>query len=194
MLVLAPPSKSARKVTQNSNTRMAGKGYFKIQETRMCCRHFKEKKTPHKSPSVICTFTAPFKSPCCSASQPRCEVRYPIKPISSSLILNSPRSGALHPAYFALNVQLHPSLSQWKSRYSTVTGDKSNTLRQKADEISSLPSGSGLQRAKLFTSKEWELNLKVLIYSIWKLEQLNNTMAMIGSTQVKYSMYSTDAN
>lgn len=43
-------------------------------------------------------------------------------------------------------------------------------------------------------SKERELNLKVLIYSIWKLEQLSNTMAMIGSTQVKYSMYLTDAN
>lgn len=74
------------------------------------------------------------------------------------------------------------------------SGDKSNTLRQKADGISSLPSGSGLQRAKLFTSKEWELNLKVLIYSIWKLEQLSNTMAMIGSSQVKYSMYLADAN
>lgn len=45
MHVLVPQSQSARKVTQNrSNRRMAGKGYFKIQETRMCCRHFKEKK------------------------------------------------------------------------------------------------------------------------------------------------------
>lgn len=75
-----------------------------------------------------------------------------------------------------------------------VSSDKSNTLRQKADGISSLPSGSGLQRAKLFTSKERELDLKVLIYSVWKLEQLNNTTAMIGPAQVKYSMYLTDAN
>lgn len=111
MLLPVPQSKSARKVTQNSNRRMAGKGYFKIQEIRMCCRHFKEKKKPqHKSPSVICTFTAPFKSPqkhlLLSFTTPLWGKIIPIKPISPSLILNSPRSGALSPAYFHLNIQL----------------------------------------------------------------------------------------
>lgn len=49
-------------------------------------------------------------------------------------------------------------------------------------------------RGQNFLPAEWELNLKVLIHSIWKLEQLSDTMAVIGSTQVKYSMYLTDAN